>query len=644
MPAVSLSGEFNTQQFTDGGVLAALYRLYTYEPGTTTHKIAYTDDAGSVSHTYVSDGLGGQYIALNARGELPAPIFLQSGGYDLTLKTPAGATVWTRRARGISDPAAVVLASLIDSTDVALGDALVAVKNPASGGLARTQHQKNLDFVHLADFIGADPTGASSSTGALEAALAAHKHVDCRNGAWRFDTTIDIPGNDRVIDFSGATINANVGSNALISFAGAKSGLTIRGGLWEGTADVWLSLVSSDTTPAVEADYARQIRIEGVHVTSATILRAIDMTNAVRKVFIDDSVFFTVSGINASGKCVEIFADKTIIYSATGAAGSYGVKLRSPAGAYYSEGWHFTDCLVDAFEKSFDVNDVFVLTYTGGYAGAASGGDAFYFGQPTSDKCDHITLSGFTCVGKIRFAPTAGRLYHASISGLSMTGISGVHIQAGNNAAAIRLSNIKGESSTGGLLFEGIDNNANIVIDGFDCDSTFVGGVQLKGTAGDDCSVSNPSYDGSGDVVYVERPVLLKNIPVTTANVAALKRVFNSGNLAGNVTVGNNIASLTSQRFAKGETGEIVVELSLSGMNAGTQRLDITTPAGMVVPTATGSTMASIEPGVAAQRLSVRIPYYMTADAEAVTLSISNAAGSTVTVGAHSFFGYVKDH
>lgn len=99
----SLSGEFNTQAFTDAGAPAAGYRLYTYTAGTTTHKPAYTDAAAAVPHTYTADGAGGQYIALNARGELPAPLFLTTGAYDLALKTLAGATVWTRRAQGADD-------------------------------------------------------------------------------------------------------------------------------------------------------------------------------------------------------------------------------------------------------------------------------------------------------------------------------------------------------------------------------------------------------------------------------------------------------------------------------------------------------------------------------------------------------------
>lgn len=120
--AASLSGEFNFNGFTSAGALAASYRLYTYTAGTTTKKTAYTDAAASVAHTYTSDGAGGEYIALNARGELPAPLFLTTGSYDITLKTDAGVTVWTRRARGGDDP---LRDDLDDAATATLGAGMV---------------------------------------------------------------------------------------------------------------------------------------------------------------------------------------------------------------------------------------------------------------------------------------------------------------------------------------------------------------------------------------------------------------------------------------------------------------------------------------------------------------------------------------
>ena len=158
MMAASQAGWFNFQALTNQGDLADGYRLRTYAAGTTTQKTAYTDAAGTISHTYTADGMGGVYLALDARGELPAPLFLTAGGYDIVLQTAAGATVWSRRAYSQEDAVAPFSAALealrddlADTTDNANGDAMVGVKHTAAGAVARTQHQTNLDYVSVAD-------------------------------------------------------------------------------------------------------------------------------------------------------------------------------------------------------------------------------------------------------------------------------------------------------------------------------------------------------------------------------------------------------------------------------------------------------------------------------------------------------------
>lgn len=138
--AASLSGVFNLQVMTSTGAPAFNHRLYTFVNGTTTQKTAWTDAAGTVAHAYVSDGAGGIFIQLNARGELPSPLFLTTGPYDLALKDTLGATVWTRYARGQDDAAAASLATLADSLSAASGDALVAYKRTFTGGVASTLH------------------------------------------------------------------------------------------------------------------------------------------------------------------------------------------------------------------------------------------------------------------------------------------------------------------------------------------------------------------------------------------------------------------------------------------------------------------------------------------------------------------------
>lgn len=152
--AASLSGVFNVQELADGGVTLVGGRLYTYAQGTTTFKAAYTDASASVPQTYTNDGLGGQYIALNARGELPAPLYLTTGSYDIALKRADGSTVWTRRADPVNDNSA-----LADGTSATTGAGMVAFNYSlgyAVGTLGRWL--KDLLLSAGAGFIGIDAT------------------------------------------------------------------------------------------------------------------------------------------------------------------------------------------------------------------------------------------------------------------------------------------------------------------------------------------------------------------------------------------------------------------------------------------------------------------------------------------------------
>jgi hypothetical protein len=119
MPA-SQPANYNLQEFSDVGQLLVGGRLYTYAYGTTAQKTAFTDPDGAIPHTYTADGAGGQYIALNARGELPAPLYLGDGSYDISLKRADGSTIWTRKADGVENSTKAWLKSLAAATGASL--------------------------------------------------------------------------------------------------------------------------------------------------------------------------------------------------------------------------------------------------------------------------------------------------------------------------------------------------------------------------------------------------------------------------------------------------------------------------------------------------------------------------------------------
>jgi hypothetical protein len=156
----SQAGSFNVQEFADLGTPLVGGRLYTYSYGTTTQKTAYTDSAGTIPHTYTSDGAGGQYIALNSRGELPASLYLATGPYDLALKRADGSSVWTRRAEGPTDYTA------------SPGSSLVGFIQAGTGAVLRTVQDKMRDLVNVKDY-GVLGDGVTDDTAKIATANAA---------------------------------------------------------------------------------------------------------------------------------------------------------------------------------------------------------------------------------------------------------------------------------------------------------------------------------------------------------------------------------------------------------------------------------------------------------------------------------------
>jgi len=254
----SLSGEFNFVAHDSDGTPLEAARVYTYIPGTTTHKVAYTDAAAGTPHTYTSDGAGGTFIATNARGELPAPLFLTSGGYDITLKRSSGSTVWTRRAIGSADAGQDILDSLADDDDDE-GDALITVVIDATGGATRTQHAKNADVINVRDF----GTNANSSFTNACAELLARGGGDLivPEGTYTFTSTtsISLPTKTRllmspgaILDFSGAAAATRIktegtlGSEVLLTSNVAVEDTVIPVASVSGLVAGDLLLISSD--------------------------------------------------------------------------------------------------------------------------------------------------------------------------------------------------------------------------------------------------------------------------------------------------------------------------------------------------------------------------------------------------------------
>jgi hypothetical protein len=222
----SQSGLFSLQEFSDVGVPLVGGRLYTYTFGTTTHKTAYTDKAGTIAHTYTSDGSGGQYIALNARGELPAPLYLTSGSYDIALKRLDGSTVWTRRADPAEDSANQLRTDLASTTDAAKGAGMEGFDPQLNYAAATVGARLAAESVNVHDFPWlAKGDGTTDDSAAIQAALDTGLGVNFTKGKTYLMSGVianpigAIPGqctSMRTIDGRGATFKLKSGGSFIL--------------------------------------------------------------------------------------------------------------------------------------------------------------------------------------------------------------------------------------------------------------------------------------------------------------------------------------------------------------------------------------------------------------------------------------------
>lgn len=180
----NLAPAFDTQ-FFDGQTVAAGYKLYTYESGTTTPKTTYSDQAGSVPNT--------NPITLDADGR--CSLWLGSGEYTFALYTRAigdgGALVKTWNdvggAGGAADASSLQtrLANKENSTD---GAALVGL---FGGGTVASRLDKWVS-VYDKGALGLGASSVAQDTAAFIAAADTGKQILVPYGDFWVDSPVTI--------------------------------------------------------------------------------------------------------------------------------------------------------------------------------------------------------------------------------------------------------------------------------------------------------------------------------------------------------------------------------------------------------------------------------------------------------------------
>lgn len=153
-----------------------------------------------------------------------------------------------------------VSTNLASTSDVAKGDALIGVKHPATGGTARTQHQKNQDWLTIQDFGGVGD-GATDDTTAVTNAIAAalsEKKQLMVTGRFRYTSQITVPGKVSLIGI-GWTSDPTSGARSNSCFIKDFNGI---GFLFSG---------DDSTTDGIQYDSTSAKTGDGIQVTGSRV-------------------------------------------------------------------------------------------------------------------------------------------------------------------------------------------------------------------------------------------------------------------------------------------------------------------------------------------------------------------------------------
>lgn len=187
---------------------------------------------------------------------------------------------------------------LPDSSNVAYGDAMVAVLQPYTGAIARTQHTKNSDMVSVLDF-GAVGDGVTNDTAAIQAAHDTGKKVffPRPSSFYRIITPIALGGSaDWTGEIGAYTIVRNTAGGTVFTCAGTGSlgPYSIKHMRFGGIGGVGTTVAGGGFLT-----YVCRLQLEDVHYESdleCCIRANLIFFNAINCTF----GFFNQSGIHAT--------------------------------------------------------------------------------------------------------------------------------------------------------------------------------------------------------------------------------------------------------------------------------------------------------------------------------------------------------
>lgn len=510
------------------------------------------------------------------------------------------------------------------------------------------------DTVHVR-WCGAKGDDFTLDTDPIKGAFSLQKNVDYGNGTYLVDDQIPIHSNTEifavgaVIKWTGDDLTPLYTNNSVI-----VENITFKGGLYIG-GDVSLPdprlkefvyLEGAQALAPTNDDYCKNIQFDFVDISGAQLF--INAQKAVRKLFITNCDVFTDNCILGEGKLVETKITGSVLFGATLALGTYGIKLVAHpdgGGSDYPEGMHIDNCTVDNYDKTILVQDIFVFEINNSFIGKYSNGSIPILFKKSveaddgfaSNLCKDIIFSNNTIKGGIEIGGTSsGFDYEMIISDNLFLGAEDTSIYIKNNTAGISINNNKFASSVdiGNTIALLLDNNVSEIDYSYnEIDNTYLRVLTMSGTNGGNITAL---YNKSEITTpyFISRPVFLRYTGQVNDTL--------STDLTGSVVAGNFFGESITVTAAKGE--KLLINISLNITNTSAGRMKLVLPTGLEAPSGSGwnALFFNIPTLSTADNKSVSIPMYCNSDVLNGIVSIKNEDAGTVTATFHSNFSILR--
>lgn len=478
------------------------------------------------------------------------------------------------------------------------------------------------------EMYGAAGDGITDDTNALQEAITNHGTIVLAN-KYKITSTINVPSRHSVLFFGNSQIIADIPADTALplfmldtvsnvefcGFGGAEPNI-------RGTCHIAFYIKGTNNFDISPANYSKFIKFKDLWISDNTGINiGIYLETAVRQLTIDDCTIYCNNAIFAHGKTVENIIANSLIWSTADAG--YAIKLDSDlAGSRYHEGWMISNTTIDCSDKvngiAIEASDFWVFQVANSYIGAK----ILVKAPTTTTHSEDFLIDNSIIYSTVETNGQAS--FHLKIS--NSTVISG-HFVFRNNARYIILSNITMKNAAPDTIALAINPGvSHVLIHDFRIDSSFHDGIVINGTDGEDITIHDYYYEGSGTYIYTARPIYRHHNKESNFT----RNAITAGSKAVNSEIGT-----CSREMVKGTNFLVTVKTTIKGANTGA------TGQILQLSVTNGSTGTYIPIYNDTEFISLTIAMQCSATGT-VTATLTNYQGNTITTDYHDYIEIVE--